>query len=128
LKERRRRRDRSAAIGRRSKKLRSSNAYSRTIVASPAVILGQICRRTPDCRPGRTGFDRWNLRSSRTGFARPVTPGTSVRSGCRYSYAKDKHRVATMMTIPSATACVKMVLTFAAVSAAGYSLLPLIGY
>ena len=33
-----------------------------------------------------------------------------------------------MLTIPSAAACMKMVLTFAAVSLAGYSLLPLIGY
>ena len=35
-----------------------------------------------------------------------------------------------MLTIifPSATVCVKMVLTFAAVSLAGYSLLPLLGY
>jgi hypothetical protein len=38
--------------------------------------------------------------------------------------------VATMLTIdlPSASRCVKMVLTFAAVFLAGYSLLPLIGY
>ena len=61
-------------------------------------------------------------------IAPPVTPDTSAWPWPLLPIPQDKNRVATMLTIPSAAACMKMVLTFAAVSLAGYSLLPLIGY
>ena len=61
-------------------------------------------------------------------IASPVTPDTSAWPRPLLPIPQDKNRVATMLTIPSAAACMKMVLTFAAVSLAGYSLLPLIGY